>query len=203
MTAKKIISCVYRAQKSGYHLSRTMTADVLIGSKKETILRMRLDQLSTYGIVEKLSHREVVQIIDELVQQENLALRQFKEYQELVLTAGSVEIIRDQKTVTRRVPIVQQRLAAPAGTVDPTMSATDNALFQKLREMRTKLAKNEGVPPYFIFADATLRDMCRKKPRVMSEMRQVSGVGIIKAQKYGKQFLGVIALHLEENREHV
>ena len=102
--AKKIISCVYRAQKGGYHLSRTMTADVLMGSKKESLLRMRLDQLSTYGIIEKLSRREVMQLIDELIQREDLALRQFQEYQELVLTAGSVEIIRDQKTVMRRVP---------------------------------------------------------------------------------------------------
>ena len=187
--AKKIISCVYRAQKGGYHLSRTMTADVLMGSKKESLLRMRLDQLSTYGIIEKLSRREVMQLIDELIQREDLALRQFQEYQELVLTAGSVEIIRDQKTVMRRVPVVREKLAAPVGTKDPTLSAADNDLFQKLRQLRAAQAKHEGIPPYFIFSDATLRDMCRKKPQNLSEMRQVSGVGVIKAQKYGKMFL--------------
>lgn len=189
MAAKKIISCVYRAQKGGYHLSRTMTADVLMGSKKESLLRMRLDQLSTYGIIEKLSRREVMQLIDELIQREDLALRQFQEYQELVLTAGSVEIIRDQKTVMRRVPVVREKLAAPVGTKDPTLSAADNDLFQKLRQLRAAQAKHEGIPPYFIFSDATLRDMCRKKPQNLSEMRQVSGVGVIKAQKYGKMFL--------------
>ena len=187
--AKKIVSCVYRAQKGGYHLSRTMTADVLMGSKKESLLRMRLDQLSTYGIIEKLSRREVMQLIDELIQREDLALRQFQEYQELVLTAGSVEIIRDQKTVMRRVPVVREKLAAPVGTKDPTLSAADNDLFQKLRQLRAAQAKHEGIPPYFIFSDATLRDMCRKKPQNLSEMRQVSGVGVIKAQKYGKMFL--------------
>ena len=187
--AKKIISCVYRAQKGGYHLSRTMTADVLMGSKKESLLRMRLDQLSTYGIIEKLSRREVMQLIDELIQREDLALRQFQEYQELVLTAGSVEIIRDQKTVMRRVPVVREKLAAPVGTKDPTLSAADNDLFQKLRQLRAAQAKHEGIPPYFIFSDATLRDMCRKKPQNLGEMRQVSGVGVIKAQKYGKMFL--------------
>lgn len=198
LDAKKIISCIYRAQKSSYHLSRTMAADVLIGSKKELILRMRLDRLSTYGIMSQLSHRIVVEMIDTLIQQENLALRPYREFQELALTTGSVEIIRDQKTVMRRVPIVQKKLAAPAGTMDPTMTSEDNALFQKLRSLRTKLAQAEGVPPYFIFADASLRDMCRKKPCVMSEMRQISGVGVVKAQKYGKQFLGVITMHLHE-----
>ena len=189
MAAKKIISCVYRAQKGGYHLSRTMTADVLIGSKKESLLRMRLDRLSTYGIIEKLTQKEVVGLIDELLQQKNLALRPFQEYQELALTAGSVEIIRDQKKVMRRVPIVREKLAAPVGTKDPTLSAADNELFQKLRQVRSAQAKHEGIPPYFIFSDATLRDMCRKKPRSMGDMRQVSGVGVIKAQKYGKMFL--------------
>ncbi len=189
MAAKKIISCVYRAQKGGYHLSRTMTADVLIGSRKESLLRMRLDQLSTYGIIEKLTQKEVIGLIDELIQQENLALRSFHEYQELALTAGSVEIIRDKKKVTRRVPIVREKLAAPVGTKDPTLSEADNELFQKLRQVRAAQAKHEGIPPYFIFPDATLRDMCRKKPRSMSDMRQVSGVGVIKAQKYGKLFL--------------
>ncbi len=189
MAAKKIISCVYRAQKGGYHLSRTMTADVLIGSRKESLLRMRLDQLSTYGIIEKLTQKEVIGLIDELIQQENLALRPFHEYQELALTAGSVEIIRDQKKVTRRVPIVREKLAAPVGTKDPTLSEADNELFQKLRQVRAAQAKHEGIPPYFIFPDATLRDMCRKKPQSMSDMRQVSGVGVIKAQKYGKLFL--------------
>ena len=189
MAAKKISSCVYRAQKGGYQLSRTMTADVLIGSKKESLLRMRLDRLSTYGIIEKLTQKEVVGLIDELLQQENLALRPFQEYQELALTAGSVEIIRDQKKVMRRVPIVREKLAAPVGTKDPTLSAADNELFQKLRQVRSAQAKHEGIPPYFIFSDATLRDMCRKKPRSMGDMRQVSGVGVIKAQKYGKMFL--------------
>ena len=159
-----------------------MTADVLMGSKKESLLRMRLDQLSTYGIIEKLSRREVMQLIDELIQREDLALRQFQEYQELVLTAGSVEIMR-------RVPVVREKLAAPVGTKDPTLSAADNDLFQKLRQLRAAQAKHEGIPPYFIFSDATLRDMCRKKPQNLSEMRQVSGVGVIKAQKYGKMFL--------------
>ena len=192
MAAKMIISCVYRAQKSGYHLSRSMAANVLVGSKRETILRMGLDQLSTYGLMSKLTRREVQDWIDELVAQENLALRPFADYQELALTAGSVAIIRDEKKVMHRVPIVQEKLAAPAGTVDPTLSEADNALFQQLRELRTKLARNEGVPPYFIFSDATLRDMCRKKPGSMPEMRQVSGVGVIKAQKYGKQFLKIL-----------
>lgn len=192
LEAKKIISCVYRAQKAGYHLSQSMTANVLLGSKRESILQMRLDQLSTYGILKEMTQREIGKLIDELVRQENLALRQYREYQELVLTAGSVAIIRDQKAVTWRVPILQNKKPASAVATDPTMSSDDQALFQQLRTLRKKLSDREGIPPYFIFSDATLRDMCRKRPQNMRDMRQVAGVGVIKAQKYGKQFLHIL-----------
>ncbi len=198
LDAKKIISCVYRGQKAGYHLSRTMTADVLIGSKKAMLLQMQLNKLSTYGLITDKSHRQVVQMIDELIQQENLALRTYQDFQELALTVGSAAVIRGEKAVAWRIPVVQEKLISVGKNSDPTMSETENMLFQKLREQRTRLAKNEGVPPYFIFSDASLRDMCRKKPVMMSEFRQVSGVGTVKAQRYGKQFLKAIVQHLEE-----
>ena len=198
LQAKKIISCVYRARQKGYHLSRTMVADVLIGSKREAVLQMRLDALSTYGIAKDLSHKEVIKMIDVLVQQNNLALCPFHEYYEVVLMPGAAAIIRGEKQVIRMVPIEREKLAPKQAMLDNTFSKEDNMLFQKLREQRTMLAKKEGVPPYFVFADATLRDMCRKKPRTMKEFRQVSGIGIIKAQKYGKSFLHTIADHLLE-----
>ena len=125
--AKKIISCVYRAQKGGYHLSRTMTADVLMGSKKESLLRMRLDQLSTYGIIEKLSRREVMQLIDELIQREDLALRQFQEYQELVLTAGGNKRSYAVRGGQRPVP---EAAAAAGGT---GKARGDSAVFHLFR----------------------------------------------------------------------
>ncbi len=88
----------------------------------------------------------------------------------------------------RRVPIVREKLAAPVGTKDPTLSAADNELFQKLRQVRSAQAKHEGIPPYFIFSDATLRDMCRKKPRSMGDMRQVSGSVSLRHRSTGRCF---------------
>lgn len=200
LEAKKIISCVYRGQKAGYHLSRTMTADILIGSKKESILRMRLDKLSTYGIIEKMTQRQVAQLIDELVEMECLALRPFQEFSELVLTSGSAAVIRGEKQVSHRVPIVQKKRIS-MGSSDDSVSSEEQGLFQKLRELRTEFARAEGVPAYIIFTDASLRDMCRKKPRTMGELRQVSGVGIVKSQKYGKDFLHAIAAWQAEHPE--
>ncbi len=198
LAAKKIVSCVYRGQQKKYHLSKSMTANVLAGSKRQTLLDMGLDELSTYGLMQDWSRREITALIEELVLRGDLGMRPFKDYQELVITEGSAEIIRNQKKFIWRKPAPPKQKALSTKTIanDPTMSEADNALFQKLRELRTKLAKNEGVPPYFIFTDASLRDMCRKKPERMKELREVSGVGVIKAQRYGKQFLQVIAAHL-------
>ncbi len=201
LSAQKIISCVYRGQKAGYHLSSHMTSNILIGSKNATLLRMGLDRLSTYGLMQEETRRSVGEMIDRLIEEGNLGVRSFKDYQELTLTPGSAAILRGEKRVTRRVLEKQEKSAAvksKADSVDPTMTPADHALFQKLRQLRTKLAEKEGVPPYFIFSDATLRDMCRKKPVMMRDIRQVSGVGTIKAQRYGKQFLQAVVQHLEE-----
>ena len=188
MAAKKIISCVYRAQKGGYHLSRTMTADVLIGSKKESLLRMRLDRLSTYGIIEKLTQKEVVGLIDELLQQENLALRPFQEYQELALTAGSVEIIRDQKKVMRRVPIVRGKAGGAGGNKRPHSVCGRQRAVPKAAAGAVGTGKTRGIPPYFIFSDATLRDMCRKKPRVWAICARFPGSVSLRHRSTGRCF---------------
>lgn len=201
LEAKKIISCVYRAQKAGYHLSRTMTANVLGGSKRDVIQQMHLDSLSTYGILQDLSQREIGAMIEELVRQECLILRDFHEYQELTLTPKAAAVIRDEKTITWRVPIIKKEKQIAKQHPDYEMPPEDAALFQELRALRKKLSEREGVPPFFIFSDATLRDMCRKRPINLHEMRQVAGVGVIKAQKYGRQFLGILRNHTSKSSE--
>lgn len=197
LQAQKIISCIFRAKQQGYHLSRSMIANVLTGSKRQSVLEMHLDQLSTYGIEVRFTRKDLTRLIDFMVDSGDLALQTFREYQEVTLTPGSAAIIRGQKRVLWKVPVQQEKLAPKKASLDSTFSQADEILFQKLRHLRTEIAKAEGVPPYFIFADATLRDMCRKKPRTMPEMRTVSGVGVIKAQKYGKRFLEPIVQHLQ------
>jgi ATP-dependent DNA helicase RecQ len=69
---------------------------------------------------------------------------------------------------------------------------TRNALFLKLKELRTRLAREAGVPAYIVFSDASLRDMCRKGPRNAEEFLGVTGVGALKREKYGEAFMAVI-----------
>ena len=191
LEAKKIISCVYRAAQNRYHLSRTLAASVLTGSKKEVVLQMHLDQLSTYGILSDQTHQQVVQIIDALVADGDLALQPYRDYQALTLTKASAAVLRNEKQVELRLP-KKERVS------HKQMEETEDPLFQRLREFRQKLADSEEIPSYLIFTNASLRDMCRKKPLTMSEFRQVSGVGVIKSQKYGACFIKEIQAFLAE-----
>ena len=75
---------------------------------------------------------------------------------------------------------------------EPSPQAPDEALFQALKAVRSKLAQTEQVPAYIIFSNATLQDMARKKPQTMAQLLQVSGVGEVKAARYGEIFLNAI-----------
>jgi ATP-dependent DNA helicase RecQ len=188
LEAMKIISCIYRGQQKGYHLSRTMTAKILTGSTQKVLLDMRLDQLSTYGIMSDHSAVSVQQMIDAMIAGGDIGTKPYKEYSELVLTQESAAIIRKEK----RVEIQVSKKEKEAVSYD-NVSADEEAMFQQLRKLREKLAMKEHVPPYMIFSNAALRDMCRRKPGSIQEFMEVSGVGTMRADKYGKAFLKEIA----------
>ena len=83
--------------------------------------------------------------------------------------------------------------AKVSGTYEPTPD--DEALFCELRELRTSLAREQQVPPYFIFSNATLQDVCRRRPANNEELLEVAGVGAKKAERYGELILAKIAAH--------
>ncbi len=182
--AVKIISCVYRGQQNGYHLSRTMTAKVLTGSSQKQLLDMRLDRLSTYGIMSEFSYSAVMEMIDALLAGGNLASRPFKEYSELMINEASAAVIRGKKKVSMVIMKREKETTFP-----DNVTPEEEALFQRLRKVREEIAMKEHVPPYVVFSNATLRDMCRKKPRNRSEFMEVSGVGAMRAEKYGTRFM--------------
>ena len=80
-----------------------------------------------------------------------------------------------------------------AGEETPDLTPEQAELFERLRELRLSIAREQQVPPYLIFNNATLEDMCRKRPATTDELLEVSGVGEVKARKYGKAFLRTLA----------
>ena len=157
-----------------------------------------MNQLSTYGILKESTARQVVQMIDALLDLHILELQTYRDFQMLQLTPAAAEVIRGNQQVLWRRRKEERKtvfIPKPKPTVEEDV---EEVLFQRLSALRAKLAEKEHMPAYIVFSNAALRDMCRKKPSSLAAFRQVSGVGIIKSQKYGKAFIKEIAAYTAE-----
>ncbi|MBQ8296227.1 MAG: DNA helicase RecQ [Ruminococcus sp.] len=193
--AQKIISCVYRIRQKGISYGKTMITDVLKGSKNERVLSLGFDALSTYGIMSDYSAQKIRRIMDFLIDNGYLILTD-EEFPTVRLSAASAEILKGGKILLMKLPI-ESRSENKKKTEDSYYA--DSVLFQKLRELRNSIASKERVPAYIVFADAALKDMCRKLPVNTAEFLNVSGVGKAKAEKYGEEFCRLIAEYTAEN----
>ncbi|GHU99937.1 ATP-dependent DNA helicase RecQ [Spirochaetia bacterium] len=218
LPAKKIVSCVYRIEEQGRrHFGKAMVVNILRGSKLEKIRELGLDKLSTYGIMEDTDAHRIRLIMDHLVDTGYLAVTG-DEYPVVYMTAKSREVFGKEKTFTMKLPREVKRAPAreefgrqEAGSGDSGRAGAngraasgsgtaaggsggylDEGLFAKLKDLRTRLAQEAHVPPYIIFSDASLRDMCRKRPANREQFLQVSGVGSVKLDKYGDMFIALI-----------
>jgi ATP-dependent DNA helicase RecQ len=211
LEAQKIVSCVYRIERQGRRFGKTVVIEVLRGSKSEKIRSLGLDKLSTWGIMADTGARRVRLIVDYLVEQGYLAVSG-DEYPVVVLSERSGEIVFDKKPLTMMLPPPQNAPELPAATrqsaarqntlprqhtipragTEFETGSPDEALFTRLRDLRNRLAQEARLPAYIVFTDATLRDMCQKKPRTEEAFLAVSGVGRVKMEKYGALFTDLI-----------
>ena len=203
--ALKVVSCVARIAQRGRTVGATMIVDVLRGSRGEKVLRRGFDRLSTYGIMADVPAAHVRAIIDELVFLGVLA-RTGGDYPTIALTGASGAFLRREAPwdgpfmlkVAKGAPREARVPAPPAKTRAATdvseLDAEGQELYARLSELRSNLAREQNVPSYFIFSNATLVDMCAKRPRTTDELLAVSGVGAQKAERYGDLFLSAIQL---------
>lgn len=183
--AQMILSCVKRIQAAlGYSVGINMIGNVLRGSKNKRVMELKLNELSTYGLLSSRTKSEVHGMIEHLEAEGYLESEH--EYQTLQLTSQASQVLYQGKTVAMKVEVEPEEIAVP---VVQKLSGDYAELFDVLKELRGKLAKEAGIPAYVVFSNATLTDMAKKKPRTMSEFRKVSGVGEIKAAWYGSAFL--------------
>jgi len=196
--AQMILSCIKRIyDKLGYNVGINMIGNVLRGSKSKRILELGLQELSTYGLLKDHTRSDIHAMIDHLEAEDYLQVEQ--EFQTLELTPLAAQVLYHSKKVTMKVEYEPEEYKAPAGVI--ILASRDADLFDVLKELRGKLAKEAAIPAYVIFSNATLSDMAKKKPKTMSEFRKVSGVGEIKAAWYGTAFLKCIQQYLDENAE--
>lgn len=181
--AQKVISCVYRV-KRGYGVG--MLVDVLRGSKNKKLLDLKLNEVSTYGIMKEYSKDNLTEFINTLI-----ALGYLNyggEYPVVSLNNNSMDIVKGKRTVWIR----EHKINKASFTVD-------NELFEILRRLRHEIAVGEKVPPYMVFGDSTLKELSSRMPVDKEQMLEVSGVGERKYDKYGQQFIEKIMNYLNSN----
>ena len=181
--AQKVISCVYRV-KRGYGVG--MLVDVLRGSKNKKLLDLKLNEVSTYGIMKDYSKDNLTEFINTLI-----ALGYLNyggEYPVVSLNNNSMDIVKGKRTVWIR----EHKINKASFTVD-------NELFEILRRLRHEIAVGEKVPPYMVFGDSTLKELSSRMPVDKEQMLEVSGVGERKYDKYGQQFIQKIMNYLNSN----
>ena len=197
--AQMILSCVKRIQdKLGYNVGVNMIGNVLRGSQNKRLLELGLNELSTYGLLKKRTRSEIHAMVDHLEAEGYLQSEQ--EFQTLQITQAAGDVLFRGKTVNMKVEIEPEEIAAALPLI-AKLAEDDAELFDVLKELRSKLAKEAGIPAYVVFSNATLTDMAKKKPKTLSEFRKVSGVGELKAAWYGKSFLDCIKTYQNEENE--
>ncbi len=187
--AQKVLSCVARV---GERFGVGHVVDVLRGADTERIRQLGHDGLSTYGLLRNFSKSQVTGTVFQLIDQDLLS-RSVDDYPVLRLNEASWRVLRAE----RRVMLLPQRARRVKQTSVEKQSweGVDTALFDKLRALRTRIARERGVPPYVIFSDASLRAMAREQPRSDAALLQVHGVGEKKLADLGRRFLEVIDEH--------
>ena len=187
--AQMILSCIKRIEdKLGYNVGIHMIGNVLRGSKLKRLLELKLEELTTYGLLKDRTRSEIHGMIDHLEAEGYLQSDQ--EFQTLSLTSSASKVLYHGEKVFMKREVEPEEIAVPVASLK--IDGNDAELFDVLKELRGKLAKEAGIPAYVVFSNATLMDMARKKPRTTSEFRKVSGVGEIKAAWYAESFLKCI-----------
>ena len=183
--AQKFLSCVAR---TGQKFGMMHIINVLRGGKGERIIQYQHHLLSTYGIGKDKTVEEWKRLSRSLVQQ-NLLVETEDDFRILKLNQHSWEVMRKQRSVFIAVP--QKANGQILGDDNPNTLESD-LLFDRLRQLRKKIADSQGVPPYVIFHDSSLRLMAQSKPRSLEQFRQISGVVHSKVQQYGDIFIAAI-----------
>ena len=173
-----VLSCIKRM---GENYGKQMLMKVLAGSKEQKVKNFGFDRLSTYGLLKKYAQKDILQLIEFLISGGYL-LSVSGEYPVLKVTESGIAVLTGKKQVFKKEPKKVVQLSDEAA----------DSLFETLRELRTDLASEAGVPPYVVFSDSTLKEMSQQRPQNRLAFLQIKGVGQSKLDKYGEAFLAVI-----------
>jgi len=204
--AKKILSCVFMLRQRNRSFGKTMIINILKGSSGEKIRAANLESIGAWGVMKETDTHRIRTILDFLIA-EGLLFVSGDEYPVINL-GNAVEFMKNNNQLFMMLP--REQSAKPASVrrssgesseikspEKQTNNADDNLLFSKLKELRAEFSRKEGYPAFVIFSDASLRDMCRRKPDSLVRFSSVNGVGSVKLEKYGEAFVELIREYLK------
>ena len=188
--AKKIINCIYESRG---RYGKNIIMDTVLGAKTARLTEIGATEYKSYGVLESSNKNLLRRLIEELLLEGYIATGEYQ-----VLKLGDISRLKNTETKVL-VKITDEdkmdkRKEKPKSNKKGIDSLTSKGfkLFDKLKELRLEIARAEKIPPYIVFNDKTLIDMCAKMPATKSDMLNVSGVGENKYGKYGERFITVI-----------
>lgn len=187
---QKILSCIYRM---GERFGSNVVIDVLKGSSNQRIKSLNFHKLSTYGIMKEYDKDTLKEIISYLISDGYINISGDK-YPVLNISATGHLVLKGRQQVT-----IKKIFAKQADTNNSVTYNYNIDLFEILKSLRKEIADNLRVPPFIVFSDAAIRDMCIKYPLNKGEFLKVTGVGEVKAEKYGSRFMDVIKEYIDNN----
>jgi ATP-dependent DNA helicase RecQ len=189
--ARKILSCVARVKQTW---GTSHVADVLLGRATDKVIAAGHGALSTFGLLEEETAASVRGYIEQLVGG-GLLLREGDPFPVLRLTPAGAALMKGEGAFVlyrEAKPPASRKRGRSAVAGDWISDNVSEALFDALRDVRLRLARERGVPPYVIFHDTTLRDMARRRPATVADLHDIYGVGAKKAADFGARFLEVV-----------
>lgn len=190
--AQKILSAIIR---SGERFGKNHIIDILLGKKTQQIKRHEHEKLSVFGIVDDFSADDLGRIM-QMMTDLSFIKKNEGEYPTLSIGKNGAEFLSGSKQLELIRPLVKEKERKTKTSQDTDFHA---GLFEHLRELRKKLAAAENVPPFVIFGDKSLQEMCRHFPTTKVEFGNLHGVGANKLEKFGDIFTKEIKEYITEN----
>ena len=183
--ARAILRCV---METGQHFGVSVIAETLCGAETDKVRKYHMDGEDTYGLLRDMTQKEVRDRIRFLIDEGVLALSPGpypvvllgERAEDAVLGGLYMRTVKEERPAARR-------------SVPEELDGAQAELFGRLRALRARLARRQGVPAYAVFSDKTLRELAVVRPRTMEELKSVSGIGDAKARRYGRQFLSELS----------
>lgn len=188
--AKKIINCIYESRG---RYGKNIIMDTVLGAKTARLTEIGATEYKSYGVLESSNKNLLRRLIEELLLEGYIATGEYQ-----VLKLGDISRLKNTETKVLVKITDEDKMAKRKEKPKKNKKGMDSLtsagfkLFDKLKELRLEIARAEKIPPYIVFNDKTLIDMCAKIPTTKSDMLNVSGVGENKYGKYGERFIAVI-----------